>query len=150
MSVDNYVIWSSEHDAWWGPNHHGYVRQVGDAGVYSRAEAEAIRDQAYIGWTGATDPPEVIVRAFVGVSPSMATLAGDAVDATRAGWSARNNIATRENDADVTSVRDALIALDVLRIHLPAPAAHRIAKLHARFANRIAELDTRTTNGGVS
>ena len=34
-----YIIWSFEHDAWWGPNHRGYNSQKKDAGVYSYQEA---------------------------------------------------------------------------------------------------------------
>lgn len=34
-----YLIWSNEHRAWWGPDECGYVRRLGDAGRYSRADA---------------------------------------------------------------------------------------------------------------
>jgi hypothetical protein len=36
---DHYLIWSNEHNAWWGPDQAGYVRQLSRAGRYSRAEA---------------------------------------------------------------------------------------------------------------
>ena len=35
----NYLIWSNEHRAWWGPGRHGYVQGIDGAGRYSRAEA---------------------------------------------------------------------------------------------------------------
>ncbi len=36
---ETYVIWSHEHKQWWGRNHCGYVEEIEDAGIYSRAEA---------------------------------------------------------------------------------------------------------------
>jgi hypothetical protein len=38
----NYLIFSVEHGAWWGPSRCGYVASIGDAGRYSDAEAMAI------------------------------------------------------------------------------------------------------------
>ena len=52
-----------------------------------------------------------------------------------------------EHDADTEAVRGALVALDVLRVALPGPAARRVAKLHARFADRIAALNARAEEG---
>jgi hypothetical protein len=37
-----FVIWSFEHDAWWGPGRMGYTRELAQAGRYSEAEATAI------------------------------------------------------------------------------------------------------------
>lgn len=37
-----FLIWSIEHDAWWGPGSMGYTRDVKLAGAYERAEAERI------------------------------------------------------------------------------------------------------------
>jgi hypothetical protein len=34
----DYLIWSNEHEGWWGPGRCGYTR-LGKAGVYTRAEA---------------------------------------------------------------------------------------------------------------
>lgn len=34
-----YNIWSFEHNMWWGPAHHGYVKSREDAGEYSLTEA---------------------------------------------------------------------------------------------------------------
>ena len=37
--MSEYLVWSHEHSAWWGPDRCGYVRRIEDAGIYSRAEA---------------------------------------------------------------------------------------------------------------
>jgi hypothetical protein len=37
-----YLIWSFEHNAWWGPNEVGYVKNIEKAGRYSLAGAERI------------------------------------------------------------------------------------------------------------
>lgn len=34
-----YLIWSNEHDAWWGPNERGYTRNLHAAGQYTREDA---------------------------------------------------------------------------------------------------------------
>ena len=39
MTYDDYLIWSHEHGAWWGPNRSGYSQSLSKAGVYSQAEA---------------------------------------------------------------------------------------------------------------
>jgi hypothetical protein len=43
---DAYVIWSFEHDAWWGPGRMGYTADLMHAGRYSKSEADAIVVQA--------------------------------------------------------------------------------------------------------
>ncbi len=46
--MDNYLIWSNEHRAWWRPNARGYTLQLEKAGRYSRDEALKhcrVRDQ---------------------------------------------------------------------------------------------------------
>jgi hypothetical protein len=35
---DLYLIWSIEHQAWWGPDQAGYVHQLSRAGRYNRVE----------------------------------------------------------------------------------------------------------------
>jgi hypothetical protein len=42
----NYVIWSIEHDAWWGPARIGYTRAIAEAGVYGEWEAREIVKRA--------------------------------------------------------------------------------------------------------
>ena len=37
--MDQYLIWSHEHSAWWGPERCGYTRSIGQAGRYSEADA---------------------------------------------------------------------------------------------------------------
>jgi hypothetical protein len=48
MISDLYVIWSIEHTAWWRPGRAGYTDQLGLAGRYMRADAEAIVADANI------------------------------------------------------------------------------------------------------
>jgi hypothetical protein len=40
------VIWSIEHDAWWGPGRRGYTRELAAAGRYTRQEALEILERA--------------------------------------------------------------------------------------------------------
>ena len=40
--MSHYVIWSFEHDQWWGPNHSGYTPDLSAAGRYYAPEAGAI------------------------------------------------------------------------------------------------------------
>lgn len=42
MKTDRYLIWSHEHNAWWGPNQSGYTTDVEQAGRYSFDEAAEI------------------------------------------------------------------------------------------------------------
>jgi hypothetical protein len=44
---DDYLIWSIEHDGWWGPGESGYVKRVSEAGRYSRDRALAICANAW-------------------------------------------------------------------------------------------------------
>lgn len=39
---DAYLVWSYEHDAWWGQSRFGYTRNITLAGRYSKAEADEI------------------------------------------------------------------------------------------------------------
>jgi hypothetical protein len=41
-----YLIWSNEHRAWWGPGERGYVRKISAAGRYSREHAIGICHRA--------------------------------------------------------------------------------------------------------
>jgi hypothetical protein len=40
--MNEYLIWSFEHDAWWAPDRRGYTRDIEQAGVYTAQEAGAI------------------------------------------------------------------------------------------------------------
>ena len=42
----DYLVWSNEHRAWWGPFHAGYVKRVSDAGRYTRQQALDICQRA--------------------------------------------------------------------------------------------------------
>ena len=56
----NYLIWSHEHGAWWGPHSRGYTYNIAQAGRYTREEAMAICADARVGHT---EPyPEIPVR----------------------------------------------------------------------------------------
>lgn len=41
-----WVVWSFEHDAWWGPGQFGYFEDLLKAGVYSETEAKEIEERA--------------------------------------------------------------------------------------------------------
>lgn len=41
-TAEPWVIWSYEHDAWWGPKHCGYVASLLLAGVYTEADAREV------------------------------------------------------------------------------------------------------------
>lgn len=47
---DRYLVWSNEHQAWWGPEHRGYTRHIDRAGRYDRAEALSIAGTRDGGW----------------------------------------------------------------------------------------------------
>jgi hypothetical protein len=40
--MSEYLIWSHEHSAWWGPGGAGYVGRISRAGRYTHAEAVRI------------------------------------------------------------------------------------------------------------
>jgi hypothetical protein len=55
-----YLIWSAEHEGWWGPAGLGYVRDVGEAGRFSREDALEICRNALPGqWSPGLGFPEV-------------------------------------------------------------------------------------------
>lgn len=39
MNNDKWLIWSMEHEAWWGPNHREYFTLKSSAGRYTFDEA---------------------------------------------------------------------------------------------------------------
>ena len=49
--MDEYLIWSEEHGAWWAPYERGYTRSMKAAGRYSRERALAIAASANGGGT---------------------------------------------------------------------------------------------------
>ena len=56
------LIWSIEHDAWWAPNHNGYVLRKELAGEYTLEEALRICKGANI--ADDIEPNEAIVPIF--------------------------------------------------------------------------------------
>lgn len=60
--MKEYLIWSNEHRAWWGPGRVGYTPHVGAAGTYTREEALKISGNAMLGWREDGPPPELPVR----------------------------------------------------------------------------------------
>lgn len=61
--MDDYLIWSHEHSAWWRPYSCGYTTHLDAAGRYSREDAIAICSTAHDGWRDTTTaPPELPVR----------------------------------------------------------------------------------------
>jgi hypothetical protein len=65
--VDEYLIYSHEHQAWWGPGHCGYTFDDRHAGWYTQEQANAIVTGALDGWHPKPDgsdllPHEVMVR----------------------------------------------------------------------------------------
>ncbi|HHW32670.1 MAG TPA: hypothetical protein GXX24_00795 [Paracoccus solventivorans] len=54
-----YVIWSTKHRAWWGPDEQGYRVRLSSAGRYSRNHALAICTWARGGRQHNDSPTEV-------------------------------------------------------------------------------------------
>ena len=42
MMEEMYLIWSFEHNAWWGPNERGYTTTISEAGRYTAGGAISI------------------------------------------------------------------------------------------------------------
>lgn len=42
IESQTWLVWSIEHDAWWGPNHSSYYTDINAAGRYSLEEAIGI------------------------------------------------------------------------------------------------------------
>lgn len=59
--MNNYLIWSNEHTAWWRPDHAGYCYDIAEAGRYSRDEAIKICKGANYGFTHEDNPNEIPV-----------------------------------------------------------------------------------------
>jgi hypothetical protein len=57
----DYLVWSNEHHAWWGPNNAGYYRKLEAAGHYTRADALKICVNARGGRRYNENPSEVPV-----------------------------------------------------------------------------------------
>ena len=60
--MSDYLIWSNEHGAWWGPDRCGYVARTADAGRYSPRQALQICTDAIPGRAPDGPLPEIPVR----------------------------------------------------------------------------------------
>ena len=58
-AASNYVVWSNEHAAWWGPNRAGYYTRLVAAGHYTRDEALRICISARGGREFNSNPSEI-------------------------------------------------------------------------------------------
>ena len=59
-----WLIWSTEHQAWWKPNQFGYTRNIEKAGHYSYNEAVKICKSAnnfVTDESGTTEPEELML-----------------------------------------------------------------------------------------
>ena len=59
---DVYLIWSNEHNGWWGPRECGYVSGLQGAGEYTRDEAILICRRALLSATHVKRIAEIPVR----------------------------------------------------------------------------------------
>lgn len=59
---NQYLVWSHEHKAWWGPNNNGYFQGIRNAGIYSREQALEIVKGATIAINWQWPPNELPVR----------------------------------------------------------------------------------------
>lgn len=57
--MTDYVVWSNEHCAWWGPNRAGYYTHLSAAGRYTRDDALRICRGARGGREFNSNPSEV-------------------------------------------------------------------------------------------
>ena len=60
--MSEYLIWSNEHSAWWGPGGNGYVHRVEYAGRSSQERAMIICTDAMLGRRGHAPLQELPVR----------------------------------------------------------------------------------------
>lgn len=57
--MDEYLIWSEEHGAWWRPGSAGYTTSMAKAGRYTEDKARAIVNSANGGGTFCEVPVRV-------------------------------------------------------------------------------------------
>ncbi|MCR4304961.1 MAG: hypothetical protein NUV63_12195 [Gallionella sp.] len=55
-----WLIWSNEHHAWWGPGHCGYPDNIASAGRYTLTQAMEIC--AGRSWMRGQVPPETMIH----------------------------------------------------------------------------------------
>ncbi len=70
--IEECLIWSHQHEAWWRPNGRGYTTNPLEAGRYTRAAADAeLRWDSHREWLDDGRPHEVVINA-----PSLAEMTG--------------------------------------------------------------------------
>lgn len=65
-NAKDFMIWSIEHGAWWGPNHAGYVSDPKEAGRYSFDEAIDIVNNPHTQKPGVPNEAIVLAQTYVG------------------------------------------------------------------------------------
>lgn len=69
--AESYLIWSNDHNCWWGPGSTGYVASIAQAGRYARQHALQICQDARGGWNGITPPPVIPVRLLDAIAAGL-------------------------------------------------------------------------------
>lgn len=76
-----YLIWSNEHEAWWGPGEYGYTNDYLEAGEYDQGRANAICFKANRYLPEGDMPNESCIPAY-----AVADIAKSAMDVTLRRW----------------------------------------------------------------
>jgi hypothetical protein len=58
--MSEWLIWSNEHSAWWGPESCGYPRDIASAGKYTLGQAISICTSR--AWMRGQVPPETMIH----------------------------------------------------------------------------------------
>lgn len=98
--ADAFLIWSHEHNAWWGPAFRGYTGEPGEAGRYSEHVAGTVCENAAYLWLRGEIapygdvPPEVAVPAPDPDEPlALSVMAARVREVTAAAIAARDQAA---------------------------------------------------------
>ena len=73
----DYVIWSFEHEAWWGPNRCGYTDHLNEAGRYTAEEAGDIVTASV--WLDEVAMLETVLERFGGQPPQFHPFRGERI-----------------------------------------------------------------------
>lgn len=60
--MDDTLIWSNEHRAWWRPHRCGYTVEIAEAGRYAMADAQKIAADALYGRRSGEPVPEIAIN----------------------------------------------------------------------------------------
>jgi hypothetical protein len=131
-----WVVWSFEHDAWWGANHCGYYTSLLSAGVYTEAAARQIEQRA-AGLTSADCRPERALSLRTALDEAVAAQRG-ASDTVLAHLLTALREVREARDEALDADREAMRAYDEeCRAHNKAVAALRASE------SRVGELERR-------